>query len=94
MNSKIENEVRRMDERVKSAEAIQRLSLRVTFDTLAKAERLRQGARAYQRAFATREEGRARAALFQMLNTLTTPFHKPLPARDMRKVRAFMKSVR
>lgn len=87
-------EVRILEQRIGSAEAIQRFSLRITFDSLAKAERLRQAARAYQRAFATRKEGRARAALFQLLNILTTPFHKPIPARDMRKVRKFLKGGR
>jgi CRISPR/Cas system-associated endonuclease Cas1 len=93
MKSKIENEVNRAEVRLESVEGTQRLLLRMTFDSLAKAERLRQAVRAYQRAFATRQEGRTRAAMFQILNTLTTSFHKPLPARDMRKVRAFLKGV-
>lgn len=90
----IKAQVRVIEQRVKSAEAIQRMSLRVTFETVAKAERLRLAARAYQRAFATGRAGQARATLFQLLNILTTPFHKPLPSRDMRKVRAFLKRGR
>lgn len=90
----VEAEVRRVESRVASAEAVQRLSLTVQFESLSKAERLRKLGLAYQRSFATRKQGRARAALFQFLNTLATPFHKSLPARDMKRVKAFLRRKR
>jgi hypothetical protein len=96
MKSKVE--VRRVEERVQSCEAIQRLAMRVTFDSLAKAEQFRKLAIRMLSAcnsigrdgFVPAKTQRSIESFRDYVEALPS-FYTALPARDMRKVRAFLK---
>src|SRR4051812_41443695 len=98
MKSKVENEVRRVEERVKSCEAIQRLAMQVTFKSLSKAEQFRELAILMLRecnsigrdGFVPPRTRQAIESFRDYVESLPS-FYTALPARDMRKVRAFLK---